>query len=433
VIASVREQIAERDQQLADMRIVMNERGRELESARAEVAYLSTGLDSLNATANEKHAEVTQLLTSLRDTHAALDAAQSAVEHLSAERDALNSEVAAASSRIEALAGENSTLHAEISAVLLNAAQLQAELDETRAQLAQVQHAHAALSATSAEQADEMSALIHATEQAEARAADLGAALAAAGARQIQLEAELQAGAARLLALEQDHAALLAAKTAVDEILETQAGEIDVLAALQQQHQAAISQAEARLEALSVELEQAVAGKAALQSALLENETCLAQAQASLGELRQAHTLLLQEHETARYTRDALEVQTRNQMEKLVVLSDEMALLQKQLQERESALQAEQAALAETRQKIATKPEPGTVEARLIDVTLTLQRLERDYAALQAEKDAIEDEYSREQIAARLSVQEKEIALRECAAQTDALALEVALLKAKGE
>jgi cell division protein FtsL len=107
--------------------------------------------------------------------------------------------------------------------------------------------------------------------------------------------------------------------------------------------------------------------------------------------------------------------------------------MQQLLQARESALKAAQAALDDAQQVINAKPEPGTVEAQLIDVTLTLQRLEGEYAALQVEKDAIEDEYTREQIAGQLRMQAKEVALRDCGSRVDALELEIALMKAKGE
>ena len=65
----------------------------------------------------------------------------------------------------------------------------------------------------------------------------------------------------------------------------------------------------------------------------------------------------------------------------------------------------------------------------MIDATLTLNRLEKDYAALQAEKDAIEDEYTREQMAGHIRVLEKEVELRECGSHVETLELEIALLK----
>jgi cell division protein FtsL len=184
---------------------------------------------------------------------------------------------------------------------------------------------------------------------------------------------------------------------------------------------------------LNEQVSKAGAQAITLEAALLEKTTQLEQAQVSLDELRQAHALMLQEQDTLRQTRDALEVQTRNQMETLVEMSNEAAAMQQLLQARESALKAAQAALDDAQQVINAKPEPGTVEAQLIDVTLTLQRLEGEYAALQVEKDAIEDEYTREQIAGQLRMQAKEVALRDCGSRVDALELEIALMKAKGE
>ncbi len=353
VIASMRDQLQERDQQLADMRIVMSERGRELESARAEVAYLTTGLDSLNATANEKYAEVNELLSALRATQSAHDAALAQVARLSAEIEALRDDLAIALRHNNELAGEKAELHAEIASILQNASEQQIALDE-----------------------------------------------------------------------------LTDAKTSNAATIEAQAGEIIRLSTAIDHAEGVLKLERARVDDLVMALEAAGENSSRLQTELNDSRHHLELAQAALSELRQAQAALLREHEAVCLTRDALETQIRNQMERLVAVSDEAAALQKQLQERESALQAAQAALAEAQQAHFDKPEPGTIESRLIDATLTLQRLEKDFAAIQAEKDAIEDEYTREQMAGQIRIHEKDVALSNCGARVEALELEIALLKA---
>lgn len=407
VIASMRNQLAERDQQLADLRIVVHERGRELETGQAQIAYLTEGLDDLNNAANEKFAALQTAQAALNAAQTANEVAQSQIEQLIAEREALKDEIAGARHQFQALSSENGALHAELTMVLTNATLLQNELVEARAHIAQAQDVNAALSETVRAQAGEIIALANANDQlkgvlkmAEARADDLALALEAAGARQADLVAKLQFAQSRV------------------------EGQIHAL-------QSAAAQQTSLEAQWMVEVERTAGERLALEMALQENTSRLEQASTSLNELRQAHAALSQEQEAFRRANDALELQTRNQMETLVELSDVSAKMQMQLQEREASLLAAQVALAQAQQSLAAKPEPGTLAAQLTDTTLTLQRLEHEFAALQTEKDAIEDEYTRAQIAGQVRMTEKEHELRECGAHVDALGLEIALLKAK--
>jgi chromosome segregation ATPase len=456
VIVSMREQLAERDHELADLRILANERARELESAQAQVAYLTEGLDDLNNTANEKFTALQAAQAALNVAQTANEVSQAQIAQLTHERITLASEISAAQKQIETLSGENAGIHAELSVALSNAAQLQTELDEVREQLAQAQAANAAVRETIEAQAGEIIALANAKSElesalklAEARVADLALALENAGARQAGVESRLQESTIALETLRDEHAALLKARAAGDvavktltaaiaaleaekAVLEAQLQEsAAALEAARQQHETATAQAETRIAQLASAAEAAAGERLALEIALRENESRLENVTASLTELRQAHATLLQEHDVLRRAGDALEAQTRHQMETLVEISNASALLHQQLQERDSALLAAQVALAQAQQSLAAKPEPGTLEAKLIDTTLTLQRLEREFAALQAEKDAIEDEYTREGIAGKLRMTEKERELRECGARVDALELQIALLKPK--
>jgi chromosome segregation ATPase len=412
LLATLEAQLAEAQAQLADLRILATERARAIESAHAQIAHLSGGLDELNSTANEKFA-------ALQAEQQAHEAAQTRITTLEAEQAALRKQLAVAGQRNEALAVEIASLHDALSSASGDTAALQTKLSEAQAEIATLQDAQAAAAGILEAQAGEIIALAKAREEsetalhmAEARVADLMDSLAG-------MQSALDARQAALATLQPAHTLLLAEKAALD-------GEINTL-------QDAQRRLEAELHELQTGLAQAGGQAASLDAELREKTAALVQAQASLGDMRYAQALLLQEHDAARQTRDALELQTRNQMERLVEMSNEAAEMQRRLQAVESDLLAAQTELAEAQQRINSKPEPGTVEARLVDVTLTLRRLEKEYAALQAEKDAIEDEYSREQIAGQLRIQEREGAIRACGAQVDALQIELAVLKAKSE
>jgi chromosome segregation ATPase len=424
--ALLQEHLTLRDQQLDDLRILAGERARELESAQAQIAYLTGGLDELNSEANEK-------FEALQAAQKAHETALTRITELEAEQERLKSQLAVALQCHEALAVETASLHDELSNVLENASDLQEKLSEAQTQIAQLEEAQAMAADMLEAQAGEIIALSNehmqsdsALKLAEARVSDLTTAITST-------QATLASTQCALDTLQWAHTALLAEKAAIDDLLQVQAGEIDTLANLLRQREAELAQAEASMAQLNEQVSKAGAQAITLEAALLEKTTQLEQAQVSLGEMRQAQALMLQEHDALRQTRDALEQQTRNQMETLVEMSNEAAAMQQLLGERESALKAAQAALDDAQQVINARPEPGTVEARLIDVTLTLQRLESEYAALQIEKGAIEDEYTREQIAGQLRMQAKEVALRDCGSRVDALELEIALMKAKGE
>lgn len=489
VIASMREQMAERNQELDDLRILTGERGRELESAQAQITYLTTGLDDLNNIANDKSTALQAAQTALNVALTASEAAQARVTELVAERDELADEIAGAQQQIAMLSSEHAGLHAELSAAMSTAARLGSELEEAQTQIVQTQEINTTLSAVVEAQAGEIIALAKAKDQlesalklAEARVDDLALALENVGVAHAGAAARLQESEAALEGLRNAHAALLEAKSAGDDIVKSLTEEVEALAhakaglendlqsaqsrmngqlhelklaaamradlearlqaseaaldALEQvrrQHEMAISQGEARITELTDATEEAAGERLALETALREREGRLEQIAASLADLRHAHALLLQEHDALRRAGEALETQTRHQMETLVEVSNASAALQQQLQERDAALLAAHVALAQAQQALAAKPEPGTLEAQLIDTTLTLQRLERDFAALQAEKDAIEDEYTREGIAGQMRLTEKERELRECGARAEALELQITLLHSKSE
>lgn len=237
VITPMREQMTERNQELADLRILASERLRELESAQAQIAYLTTGLDDLNNTANEKSAALQATQAALNEALTASEAAQTRIAELVAEREELTSEIASAQRQIAMLSGEHASLHAELSAATSNAVRLHSELEEAQTQIAQAQEINAALHEAVEAQAGEIIALAKVKDQlesalklAEARVDDLALALENAGARHAGAAARLQESEAALESLRSAHAALLEAKSAGDDIVISLTEEVKALA-----------------------------------------------------------------------------------------------------------------------------------------------------------------------------------------------------------
>ena len=154
VIASMKASFEECEQQLADLRILTNERGRELDAAQAQIAYLISGMDDLNNTANEKYAALKQAQAAYNEAQTALEIAEGRIGQLNAEQELLKTELAGALQRNEARWPAKMRARLELTSVLENASEIQTRLDAAQAQIERLQfEAMAVLAANQLERA----------------------------------------------------------------------------------------------------------------------------------------------------------------------------------------------------------------------------------------------------------------------------------------